>query len=419
MNQLSFLDETQSSVGTVDWMPTRAASLARLHEFLPRAGRSYAKSRNFDLGPADRSNISCLSPWIRHRLVLEQEVVSGVLSKSSYSAAEKFLQEVFWRSYFKGWLEQHPDVWLSYRRELRRLLDACEKSSSLRTRYEEATEGRTGLECFDTWARELIETGFLHNYTRMWFASIWIFTLRLPWQLGADFFLRLLLDGDPASNTLSWRWVGGLHTKGKTYLARPANIAQFTNDRFKPTGQLVTNAAPLEEDDTGSSILIPPADQSPQELPFGLLITEEDCNPESLGLLQSPSGIIGLIATNQRSPLPIGELSRAFARGAVDDAVSRAQDLYQVEQPAISAPQDWATTLRDFAARFGIKVIVTSYAPVGPVAEQLSAAGLALEPSGIRLIRLRRPYDDAAWPHATKGFFKLKAQIPKLIAQFG
>jgi deoxyribodipyrimidine photo-lyase len=127
MNQLSFLDETQSSVGTVDWMPTRAASLARLHEFLPRAGRSYAKSRNFDLGPADRSNISCLSPWIRHRLVLEEEVVSGVLSKSSYPAAEKFLQEVFWRSYFKGWLEQHPDVWLSYRREHRRLLDACEK----------------------------------------------------------------------------------------------------------------------------------------------------------------------------------------------------------------------------------------------------------------------------------------------------
>ncbi len=68
-------------------------------------------------------------------------------------------------------------------------------------------------------------TGYLHNHARMWFASIWIFTLRLPWELGADFFLRHLLDGDPASNTLSWRWVGGMQTMGKTYLARADNIA--------------------------------------------------------------------------------------------------------------------------------------------------------------------------------------------------
>jgi deoxyribodipyrimidine photo-lyase len=65
--------------------------------------------------------------------------------------------------------------------------------------------------------QELVETGYLHNHARMWFASIWIFTLRLPWELGADFFLRHLLDGDAASNTLSWRWVAGLHTKGKHY----------------------------------------------------------------------------------------------------------------------------------------------------------------------------------------------------------
>jgi deoxyribodipyrimidine photo-lyase len=79
---------------------------------------------------------------------------------------------------------------------------------------------------FDDWAQELVATGYLHNHARMWFASIWIFTLRLPWELGADFFLRHLIDGDPASNTLSWRWVGGLHTPGKTYLATADNIAE-------------------------------------------------------------------------------------------------------------------------------------------------------------------------------------------------
>ena len=72
----------------------------------------------------------------------------------------------------------------------------------------------------------------------MWFASIWIHTLELQWELGADFFLKHLLDGDPASNTLSWRWVAGIHTKGKMYLADENNIKKFTLDRFKPQNKL-------------------------------------------------------------------------------------------------------------------------------------------------------------------------------------
>ena len=63
----------------------------------------------------------------------------------------------------------------------------------------------------------------------MWFASIWIHTLELQWELGADFFLKHLLDGDPASNTLSWRWVAGIHTKGKNYIARKSNIEKYSN----------------------------------------------------------------------------------------------------------------------------------------------------------------------------------------------
>ena len=66
----------------------------------------------------------------------------------------------------------------------------------------------------------------------MWFASIWIHTLKLPWELGANFFLKNLVDGDPASNTLSWRWVAGLHTKGKCYVASEDNIKKFSNGRY-------------------------------------------------------------------------------------------------------------------------------------------------------------------------------------------
>ena len=104
----------------------------------------------------------------------------------------------------------------------------------MRAGYRAAIDGETGIECFDAWSAELCETGYLHNHARMWFASIWIFTLKLPWRLGADFFYRHLLDGDAASNTLSWRWVAGLHTRGKPYAARADNIATYSGGRFTP-----------------------------------------------------------------------------------------------------------------------------------------------------------------------------------------
>jgi hypothetical protein len=80
----------------------------------------------------------------------------------------------------------------------------------------------------------------------MWFASIWIFTLGLPWQLGAQFFLEHLYDGDAASNTLSWKWVAGLQTKGKHYIARPDNIQKFTNGRYNNI-KLKTSMPPLAD----------------------------------------------------------------------------------------------------------------------------------------------------------------------------
>ena len=331
MDQLSFLEDVPTTQ-SVDWVATRQVGLQRLENFLPRAGRTYARTRNFDLGPMDRSNISCLSPWLRHRLILEQEVISAPLTRHSLHAAEKFMQEVFWRAYFKGWLEQHPGIWSSYRSELQRLLDLLPSDGQLSARYQTAIEARTGIECFDAWARELVETGYLHNHSRMWFASIWIFTLKLPWQLGADFFYRYLLDGDPASNTLSWRWVGGLHTKGKTYLARPSNVSRFTNGRFDPTGQLAAAALPLAGDGPVAAAVLRSTDRLSPEIPYGLLITEEDCHPESLDLNINPVGVIGLTATSQRSALPVGEGAATFACCAVEDAIARAEAGFEIDR---------------------------------------------------------------------------------------
>jgi len=217
----------------MDFTPTRTRGLARLAEFLPAAGRRYADTRNADDGPAEggRSNVSQLSPWLHAGLIGEREVLEAVLRRHSPRAAEKFVAEVFWRIYFKGYLEQRPAIWADYCSGRDGALAAADANAGLRRAYSEAVEGRTGIEAFDAWARELVATGYLHNHARMWFASIWIFTLRLDWRLGADFFLRHLMDADAASNTLSWRWVAGLHTKGKHYLARADNIARYTAGR--------------------------------------------------------------------------------------------------------------------------------------------------------------------------------------------
>src|SRR6056297_2603515 len=214
--------------------PIRAAGAHVLATFAPRMGRRYANGRNFDRGPGAHRDVSMLSPYLRRRLVTEHETVAAALGAHGHENAEKFVQEVIWRGYFKGWLERRPGIWQSYRDGLMRDLEQADGDRRLRREVASAEAGETGLACFDAWARELVETGYLHNHARMWFASIWIFTFGLPWRLGADFFLRHLLDGDPASNTLGWRWVAGLHTRGKPYKAQAWNIAKFTGQRFTP-----------------------------------------------------------------------------------------------------------------------------------------------------------------------------------------
>ncbi len=399
------------------WQPTRQAALERLRAFLPQAGRAYAANRNFDLGPQDRTNVSGLSPYIRHRLILEEEVLSATLQRHSLSTAAKFVQEVFWRTYFKGWLEQRPLVWTRYRTELEALVQRLEKDDSLRERYTQAVEGETGIQCFDSWATELHRTGYLHNHARMWFASIWIFTLELPWQLGADFLYRHLLDGDPASNTLGWRWVGGLHTQGKTYLARASNIARYTHSRFNPQGQLAAEAPALIESTLDAPTPLPSVDfAAPRDQRIGLLVTEEDTCSETLTVPAPPVTAIGLTATAARSPLRVAPLATAFAEGAVTDALARVGQRLEIETTQPSSA-DWGQTLVRWARRHRLGAVLTAYAPVGPVAEHLRAARRELKNVGIGLIEVERPYDAVAWPHASKGFFGLRTKIPAILSE--
>ena len=205
-------------------------------KFIQKGLRDYSSKRNYDLGPESRENTSNLSKYISHRIINEYDLIREVLSQYNLQKVDKFIQEVFWRVYWKGWLEHRPEVW-------REFVDSDPTYSE--EEYKKAINGETGIECFDDWVKELKTENYLHNHTRMWFASIWIFTLNLPWELGARFFMKHLFDGDAASNTLSWRWVAGIQTQGKNYLARESNIRKFTNQRYTNTS-LNENALPLE-----------------------------------------------------------------------------------------------------------------------------------------------------------------------------
>ncbi len=394
--------------------PKRSTGLERLEAFLPAAGRAYANRRNTDYGPRDRGNVSVLSPYIRHRLITEHEVLDRVLQQHSLSAAEKFVQEVFWRGYFKGHLETRPEIWRRYCINRDEQLAALTQGGLARA-YRRAIEGKTGIECFDAWVEELLETGYLHNHTRMWFASIWIFTLRLPWELGADFTYRHFIDGDPASNTLSWRWVGGLHTRGKTYLARPDNIFEHTDGRFRPKG-LAGEAVALEEPPLPAARMLPEARSAAPEGSAILLLTEEDLHPESLALERCEvRGIAACHAALDRSTQEIGDQVLSFTEGALEDATARASTHFGVSGERV--PSLTEAALREIARSFGAQCFVTGYAPVGPVADRLAQLRPVLAKHGIEIEPIRRPEDTLIWPRSTKGFFGLKERIPEVIRE--
>lgn len=402
------------------WVPTRAAGLERLAAFADGMGARYAKGRNYDHGPGRHRAVSRLSPHLRRRLVTERETVAVALDAHGASGAEKFVQEVVWRSYFKGWLERRPSIWRDYRDGLARDLMAIDGDRALAKRVAAAEAGATGLDCVDAWARELVETGYLHNHARMWFASLWIFTLGLPWRVGADFFLRHLLDGDPASNTLGWRWVAGLHTPGKAYAAQAWNIAKFTKGRFAPSArEIEEDVVPLEEPG-GLPPVSPLRAPAPPDwsLPTALLVTEEDCQPETLDLpLSDMVATATLAGSSLRSPRDVAEAVAAFEAGALSDAAARAEAAGA--PPATEMRAQKPERLAEWAERAGARQIVTAYVPEGPLGDWLGAAQAPLADRGIRLAEIRRPWDGLVWPHCTAGFFKVKSKIPRILADAG
>jgi len=381
--------------------PSRRTAQSVLLGFVPRAGADYARDRNYDHGPSRRTHVSGLSPWIRLRQLTEWEVVAAVLRQHRAQTASKFIDEVCWRTYWKGWLQLRPSVWSDYLRRVAELKAAGSAAKGV----EFAVTGRTGIDCFDAWARELVETGYLHNHTRMWVASIWIHTLKLPWELGADWFLRHLFDGDPASNTLSWRWVAGLHTAGKSYLATRGNIRRYTEERFAVNADLAAEP-----------IVITPLDAPPRQ-PLAepdtlegldeaaLLITDDDVSArEWITSHVRPSAVAGLFPAGGYADANVAEPVRAFRREALR---SRCDQLIE----SLAGLSHWLENTSATA-------LVMAEPPLGFAATMMADVRSICDEQGVQLRVVRHPWDEHFWPHATHGFFRFKKAIPEALEKF-
>ena len=398
------------------FIPTREAGLKRLKEFAPLAGETYSNERNFDFSSTKKNSVSALSPWIKHRLITEEEVLIEILKYHSPHSAMKFIQEVFWRGYFKGWLEQHPTVWSHHNEKLIKEYTKLENNKFEKENYMSAINGETGIECFDFWCEQLKSTGYLHNHVRMWFASIWVFTLKLPMELGADFFMLHLIDADAASNTLSWRWVSGLHTKGKAYAATASNIEKFTNGQFNPSGQLVEDINPLTENIDHPQVTLPQLDKSIQKDAV-LLVTEEDCSPETSLETKDLEVEILPLYLEKKYPRWIepNNSVRFFSNTAVQNTCQRLgqQGVEKIDKTK------WTDAILEASDRLGTKNIIIPKVPVGAVKSKLRKVKKNLSEHDIYIYEHYKNYDMYTWQHASKGFFKLKKQIPIILHQLG
>ena len=372
----------------MNFKTSRKEALEVLENYVEKEITNYNSKRNFDFGPLNRENVSCLSPYITHRLITEYEVTKKVLNKHPHQKVEKYIQEIFWRVYWKGWLELRPKVWSDFIEDL--------KTIEENENYQKAINAQTDIQCFNDWVQELKENNYLHNHTRMWFASIWIFTLKLPWQKGAEFFMKHLLDGDAASNTLSWRWVAGLQTKGKHYVAQAWNISKFTNNKYQKV-ELNENALPLT--DTREYKLKAPEISKEDIGSDTLLFFENDLNIESLKL-KKYQNIFCIFISNEKRKIKLDEKVMNFKKKIIDDQTKRFPDTKVLEETQF---EELAEKTKNF------DIIYPS------IGENLSFLKLIKKKKNLEYNFLVREGDEFCWQFSNKGYFNFKSNIPKII----
>ena len=380
----------------MNFEPSREFAIKKLEDFIDKNLHEYSKLRNFDFGPEQRKNVSSISPYITHGILSETEVIKNSLKKFSFAKNEKFVQEVLWRIYWKGWLELRPMVWSDYIIELKKL----KKDFYNNKNYLNAIEGKTNIECFNYWISEIKKYNYLHNHARMWFASIWIFTLNLPWQLGAEFFMKHLLDGDSASNTLGWRWVAGVQTKGKNYIASEWNIKKFTNNRFSQI-KLNENPQPII-DNKHYSILKNDFLNNEINKNDNLIVFENSLSIECSDFKEFDFKNVYLVQKdNDTREIKLDEKVLKFKEDLIGDQKIRLEN---------KSSKIEIINVKDLKNLDGNNIAL--YPSIGEINDFLISNNLK------NIKYLYRKIDQYAWKYCNKGFFNFKNYIPKIVTEF-
>jgi len=214
-----------------------------------------------------------------------------------------------------------------------------------------------------------------------------------------------LIDGDPASNTLSWRWVAGLHTTGKAYLANADRIRAMAGGRFAPSGLARSAVIPAD------NIVVPAASpprifKAPDHsLPTALLLTAEDLSLETVPAFE----------TLNVKALAVMPGETAADRTALNDGLARAK----LRWPDALVVGPLTRAALDRVKVSGCRQIVTGFAPVGPIAVRLELLRQKALQEGLLFAEYLRAWDRRAWPHCRKGFSALREKIPTLINEAG
>mgnify|MGYP000049248570 FL=1 len=376
----------------MNFVTTRKEALDVMERYIENNISDYTAKRNFDFGPQNRKNISCLSPYITHRLISEYEVAKKTLSKYPYQKVEKFIQEIFWRVYWKGWLELRPKVWTDFVEDTKNIENTKE--------YEKAINGETNIDCFNDWVKELKENNYLHNHTRMWFASIWIFTLKLPWQKGAEFFLRELYDGDAASNTLSWRWVAGIQTKGKNYIAQNWNINKFTNNKHKDL-KLNENPQPIIDQ---RDYKVSPLSISNNETASDKLVFFENELDFQFFNIDNHKKVYCILLANDERQVKLGSKVLDYKKNLIKNQIQNSG--LKIEFIEGNKFIELSSNDKDF------DIVYPS------IGENMSFLKRAIKKNNLNINYLTREEDNYCWQFSNKGYFNFKSNIPKILSQF-
>lgn len=192
--------------------PSRRAALHALAKVDPAL---YSRTRNFLDGA-----VTCLSPWITHGYLSVREATQVLMEKYRLSFEDKLIFEFAWREFFK---HAHAELGNGIFSDVRRPVWPGKYSQQL---PDDIREGRTGVEAIDAGVAMLYETGYLHNHVRMWIASYVVHMRKVHWKVGADWMYAHLLDGDLASNHLSWQWVAGTFSH-KPYVFNSDNVKKY------------------------------------------------------------------------------------------------------------------------------------------------------------------------------------------------